>query len=196
MELLEHTLITGIDKMSQAKKISEEQLANRIYKENMKMMSSPEWVWDNLTLFGDVAAGDEKYKQIIVECITKLPFKVRERVLDNVTFIMLSEDILGHHFIMNSIKNSALAKRTKIGNLEICEHEIPIILLNFVSMKNKKKTKIISNIAHEIAHFILGHDSCRHTDRNLEKEADDLCQKWGFERAYKNYEQFGKKKKK
>jgi hypothetical protein len=59
------------------------------------------------------------------------------------------------------------------------------ILLN-LSHRTSKKDKM-TTIAHEIAHGVLNHGS---GGRENERAADDLCEKWGFGRAYKSYEQF------
>ena len=45
-------------------------------------------------------------------------------------------------------------------------------------------------VAHDIAHFILGHHKNGGGGPEKEKEADDLIEKWGFKRAYQSYERF------
>lgn len=50
-------------------------------------------------------------------------------------------------------------------------------------MKNMAEKGIMSTIAHEIAHHELGHHSST-SNPDAEKKADDLCEKWGFDRAY------------
>ena len=42
-----------------------------------------------------------------------------------------------------------------------------------------------SIVAHEVAHFILGHHKTGGGPEK-EREADDLIEKWGFKRAYAN----------
>ena len=60
--------------------------------------------------------------------------------------------------------------------------EKPIIILNFQEMK---KGHEMDTIAHEIAHFILGHNKPKkRSDGKIEREADNLTEKWGFKRAY------------
>jgi Zn-dependent peptidase ImmA (M78 family) len=46
-----------------------------------------------------------------------------------------------------------------------------------------EKNKEMNTIAHEIAHFILGHYRVE-VGSEAERKADDLCEKWGFRRCY------------
>lgn len=71
--------------------------------------------------------------------------------------------------------------------------EMPTILINFSEMDrdNLDEEEMRSIVAHEIAHFILGHHrSGSWTGSGSEEETDDLIVKWGFKRAYQNYERF------
>jgi len=69
-----------------------------------------------------------------------------------------------------------------------------IILLNFDRMKQDHLSEkgIATCIAHEIAHFILGHTT---GTSETERDADDLCEKWGFGREYDDYKKFQDPKK-
>lgn len=54
-----------------------------------------------------------------------------------------------------------------------------------------KKGHESDTVAHEIAHFVLGHyKPKRLSDGKIEREADKLIEKWGFKRVYKSYKQF------
>jgi Zn-dependent peptidase ImmA (M78 family) len=62
---------------------------------------------------------------------------------------------------------------------------LPLIILNFAAMEGKSEREKMAIIAHEIAHYVLGHHkpSCSVADK-AEKEADDLIEKWGFPATY------------
>ena len=64
------------------------------------------------------------------------------------------------------------------------------IFLNMRGRRSRKRK--MTTIAHEIAHVYLGHSDTR-TEANgatCESAADDLCESWGFGRAYANYQAF------
>jgi len=55
-----------------------------------------------------------------------------------------------------------------------------LVVLNFSAMKGEPEPTVRSIIAHEIAHFLLGHSLL--ADSTAENQADDLIEQWGFER--------------
>lgn len=58
-------------------------------------------------------------------------------------------------------------------------------------MRNEGNTEsdMMDTVAHEVAHFILGHyRGSIDSDPKDERRADDLTEKWGFKRAYKESE--------
>ena len=58
-------------------------------------------------------------------------------------------------------------------------------------MDKELESRKMDVIAHEIAHFVLGHHKLENcSNPKNEKEADDLIEKWGFKRVYKEYKQF------
>jgi hypothetical protein len=111
----------------------------------------------------------------ICEVISKLPTRVRERVLDEVDFYLMP---------------GVLGQTEKMFCPSHNEDKVQwSIFLNFNEVRNDKRKR--TTIAHEIAHFILRHDTGRAKRHDsAERKADDLCEKWGFGRAYKNYDQF------
>jgi hypothetical protein len=183
--------------MKEHSKVSDKE-AMELIKQGQKKyenrLNSFEEVAYNLKIFGDVLAEDDKYKGLIIECLLRLPLEIRERVLDKATFIMFSENALGHVFKMHIVENPSAVERSRDGEMAVCDHEILMILLNFGSMKKYKKVRIMTRIAHEIAHFILGHNPTTSIEGNDDKEADDLCEKWGFGRAYKSYIELQRKR--
>jgi predicted Zn-dependent protease with MMP-like domain len=131
----------------------------------------------NLHIIGDVTIDDEKYKRILLETLLKLPEEIREKILDDVLFIFTS----AYGTTFNLFFPSPLKKQVV---------EQKCIILNPALQEKEKKTDegIQDTIAHEIAHIILNHFGS--SDPNFEKEADDLIEKWGFKRAYKDYTRF------
>jgi len=171
------------------KNISDEELGDKIrqqQKEYERWENSAEGIMDKLKIFGELSLEDVKYKNLIIECLLRLPYEIRKKVLDEATFIIASDGTCGHVFKMYIVENLSVAERSRIGKTVFCEHKIPVILLNFSLLKNKPKHCIMTTIAHEIAHFILGHDLVS-IEEDAERKADDLCEKWGFGRAYKSY---------
>ena len=119
-------------------------------------------------LYGETSKGDIRYRHLIDKTLFRLPKNIREKVLNGPIFIMLGDKTHGHIF-----KLKLYGEKT-------------FIQLNFNAMKNRSDLYIMSTIAHEIANFILGHSAVE-SDKNAEKKADDLTEKWGFKRAYINY---------
>lgn len=117
---------------------------------------------------------DLKNKFIIAKTISVLPEKVQVRVIDEVVFIGL-EGGSGQY-------EQVLLKSTKKNGL------IPIIFLDFSGMKSSSENYKMTVIAHEIAHFILGHEASDGGTK-IEKATDNLCEEWGFGRAYKSYDE-------
>ncbi len=138
----------------------------------MKKESSVERIVYDIKIFGDTSPKSKKYKILIAKALLKLPIKIRRRVLKDVLFI-ITDGYAGTIFKLKIIK-------PKILNF---------IILDFNAQKNESKNLILSGIAHEIAHFILEHDT-KNSSLKDEKEADDLCEKWGFKRVYKSYEHY------
>ena len=66
-----------------------------------------------------------------------------------------------------------------------------LIALNFTTMKDLSTEEQMDVVAHEIAHYVLGHHVptvknpvSQEEEKRREIEADDLCEKWGFRRGY------------
>jgi len=185
--IFDHLLTEKMKEHPKISKEEEKELVKQGQKKYENRLNSFEEVVSNLKIFGDILAEDDKYKGLIIECLLRLPLEIRERVLDEATFIMFSENALGHVFKMHIVENPTITERSRDGKMVVCDHEISVILLNFGSMKKYRKARIMTRIAHEIAHFILGHSPTSPIEGNDDKEADDLCEKWGFGRAYESY---------
>ena len=106
----------------------------------------------------------------IIEVLTKIPREIRKDVMEDVVFV---------------VANCSFVETTPSKKV--------MIVLNFEGVKGADRR---TTIAHEIAHYWLLRDSkysfgCDAREgANQEKAADDLCQSWGFGRAYQDYEQF------
>jgi len=69
----------------------------------------------------------------------------------------------------------------KLSRIKTIVMKQTFILLNFTAMEKMSETAKMSIIAHEIAHFVLGHQ--KPNIKVSEEEADDLITKWGFKRS-------------
>ncbi len=161
---------------------------DRLRKEEMKIRSQIEYensfagVFNDLKFFGDTDE-DEKRKRIVAETLLKLPYKVRKKTIDEVLFISMSTAGVTFRFD-GSVK---LRKKdfSQIGEFYQGRIELHFIILNFRRCRKDRKMDVT---AHEIAHFILGHHLKKNTNRGIiEREAEDLAEKWGFRRGYKDY---------
>ena len=171
-----------------------EEKEEREYLEKVKIMNSENEEWENsiegvmynLHTIGDAFVSDEEDKLLIAKTLLKIPKEIREKVLDEVTFI--------HHQIYGIVCNFHLTGvldsediKQQIGDRTFFSKNAPLILLNFGLMRNEKvpESVIMDIVAHEIAHFVLGHHTIEKShDPHNEREADDLVEKWGFVRVY------------
>jgi hypothetical protein len=124
-----------------------------------------------LNVWGDASLGTEKATYLIVRTLATLPRRVRNKVLERVIFVVFAGGQFGTGAIYE-FKESA---------------RVPIIFLNFTGMQRRSQRYQMSTVAHEIAHYILGHFDYSQRSTNAERKADDLTEKWGFEGAYKSY---------
>ena len=147
--------------------------------------------WDNpiesilyeLQTLGDASVVDEEDKVLIAETLLRMPRRIRTKVLREVVFVMM-DDMAGTVIDASFIKSIEKKEFRKIGEKYHANITQPMILLNFYSMKKSKQGKM-ATIAHEIAHFILGHHKSDSKDPKNERHADDLIEKWGFKRTYR-----------
>jgi len=127
----------------------------------------------DLCIYGDVTAESQKHRFMIIKTLAKIPEDTREKVLERTIFIIACKGVFGYPFDMRIIEPQTLH----------------LILLNFGELEGKPEPVILSTIAHETAHSLLGHGHLSGNSK-AEIEADDLIEKWGFERAYKDYSTF------
>ena len=145
----------------------------------------------NLTIFGDETQDDIRFRRLIVEVLKRLPADVRRRVLEEAIFIVAGHTIglstpfyplpiFGEDEEQLKEELRSLMERWPLRSLL----KKRLIILNFALMEREgySEEDMKAAIAHEIAHLALDHDFQKRGD--YEKEADDLCEKWGFKRAY------------
>lgn len=126
----------------------------------------------NLCIWGETTDADEKNSLLIAKTLFELPEDVRMKVIDDRVLFIHTEahGTIGRGFFAEGA-------------------EVPFILLNFRGIKDDRDK--MNTVAHEIAHYILGHDldgvSEDYSENNIEKAADDLTENWGFGRAYGSY---------
>lgn len=145
----------------------------------------------------DSEEGKDGYgKKLIAETIIKLPKGVRNKLFegDGVIFIFSysSAGFVRSLNFMKPILKDTLSVDSD-GN-KYLQFEQPIIFLNFNQMRKGREKDAV---AHEIAHFFLGHYKMKKIiDPRCEREADDLTEKWGFRRSYteKDYKRFEKRR--
>ena len=153
---------------------------------------------DRLTVWDDGEDARDSARSIIAETLQKIPKLDRDKVLKDVIFIIMSGACGAH--LMGLVEDKREYQLIKSpdgqGWVEdaqvLVEIKVPLILLNFALMEKEgvDEEKMRTTVAHKIAHFILRHHIIIKPRAHAEKEADDLIVKWGFKRAYQNYERF------
>jgi hypothetical protein len=127
-------------------------------------MNDLEMIHYNLNVLGGAYESDEM-QVLIAKTILRLPKYLREKVPAEVTFICC-DGMYGQYEFWNW---SPLLSGKPF-------HFIILNLSQIISTEEK-----IYVIAHEIAHFVLGHYPGNIKDcEDIENEADTLCEKWGF----------------
>lgn len=163
---------------------------------------------DGLVILKLAETGQYEDKIIIANTLLNLPENIKEKVLGEVNFVVMPNifgEYIGRVPFQRVITKKELEKCKFDGKVfgwpektYLIKIEQQIILLNLDAMRRKKKSKFLmmSSVAHEIAHFILGHEGANNSNPLNERKADDLVEKWGFKRVYKkkDYKQFEKKK--
>lgn len=154
---------------------------------DMEYENSLEGILQHLRIWGEAATEDEKNKGIIAETLLKLPYKVRMETLSEVVFVIVTAHGLTTKATFPIVLSKGDIKQKGDTYHTIVEH--PLIVLNFKKRMNQSRK--MDTIAHEVAHFILGHHKALNPTkkrRNInERKADDLAEKWGFKRCYEDY---------
>lgn len=195
MKQKEEWLNILINKLKKTGKLNKDKEIIKELKQEKKKFdeweNSVEGILYNLQTLGDATKYDDKDKLLITKTLLKLPKKIRKKVLREVTFVIMQA--LGT--IMKVRFSDVIKEKNikKIGNNIRVAFERVFIFLNFPLIRKRKKSEfsMMSAVAHEIAHFILGHHGLT-SDQKAERKADNLIEKWGFKRVYKTYKHFEK----
>ncbi len=185
---VERLIETDISEMKKVIKDKDRQRAvEEKIRRDMEYENSLEGVLSHLRIMGEATTEGEKNKCIIAETLLSLPYKARRKTLDEVIFVIVTAQGLTAKVTFPKIFGKGELQRKKETYHTIIEH--PLVVLNFKERMNKSRK--MDTIAHEIAHFILGHHKILKLTkqrRNInERKADDLAEKWGFKRRYKDY---------
>jgi len=154
--------------------------------------NSLEGIHDNMRTMADTNIDDEKDKVLIAETLLRIPARVRTKVLEGAIFVLMN-GLYG--IVINGYFSKIISKKELVQlhtrDAVVVPVRQPLIFLNFSEMKNLSKKRKMNITAHEIAHFVLNHhlkpSGSAKEGINMEKEADDLIVKWGFDREYKSY---------
>jgi hypothetical protein len=126
-------------------------------------------IHDELCVIGHACVDDELNNGVIVRTLAKLPAEVRDRALSEVVFVhTVADGTVYPSFIVDGRK--------------------AFILLNFKGMRSERSK--VDLVAHEVAHYVLDASGINEGGEAAERAADDLCEKWGLRRAYKDYGRF------
>ena len=154
---------------------------------DMEYENSLEGILQHLRIWGEAATEDKENKGIIAETLLELPYKIRMETLSEVVFVIVTVHGLTTKASFPIVLSKGDMKQKGKAYHTTIEH--PLIVLNF--KKRMSKSRKMDNIAHEIAHFILGHHKVRNltNQRKIinERKADDQAEKWGFKRCHEDY---------
>jgi hypothetical protein len=185
---VERLIKTDISEMKKVIKDKDRQrdVEGKIRKD-MEYENSLEGILQHLRIWGEAATEDKENKGIIAETLLKLPYKVRMETLSEVVFVIVTAHGLTTKATFPIVLSKGDIKQKGKTYQTIIEH--PLIVLNFKTRMSKSRK--MDTIAHEIAHFILGHHKILNQTKQRksinERKADDQAEKWGFKRCYKDY---------
>jgi len=142
-----------------------------------------------LNIFGDETVEDLKYRRLIIEVLAQIPEEAREKALEEGIFIIAGNTTGASipFYPFPCTDESELRKLVK--EAESLEHFLKrrLIILNFALMEKAGYTEdeMKAVIAHEVAHLVLDHPAGAPVEEaeKKEREADDLAEKWGFQRT-------------
>lgn len=154
--------------------------------------NSLEGIHYNIKTMVATTVDDEKDKILIAETLQRIPARVRTKIFDGAAFVLMNGlyGIVINGYFNRIISKKDLVELPAIGAVVVTVRQ-GLIFLNFGEMKKLSKKRKMNIIAHEIAHFVLKHHLKTSVTAkegiNMEKEADDLIVKWGFDRTHKSY---------
>ena len=150
--------------------------------------NSLEGIHYNIKTMAATTVDDDKDKILIAETLQRIPARARTKIFDEAVFVLMN-GLYG--IVINGYFNRIISKKDLVElparDAVVVTVRQGLIFLNFGEMKKLSKKRKMNIIAHEIAHFVLKHHlktSVRSKEgMKMEKEADDLIVKWGFDRG-------------
>jgi hypothetical protein len=128
-------------------------------------MTDLELIHYNLKILGGEHFCPEEDTYLITKTINRLPRDLWDKITDEVMFISVSNVHGFYAYHPVSVFNS--------------ETDSHFIVLNIGAIKDQEEKMYV--VAHEIAHYILGHHFDNFTKgQDIEQEADNLAEQWGF----------------
>lgn len=168
-EMPEKSIQTKKKEIPDEERASFSQLVKKQNQLLMEWENSIEGILSNTTTFIGCDSPGEDDEVLVGKVLQKLPKKIRTYIQENIQF-----------FIANS---------SSYYKIESQFQKSCTIVLRFEEGDSAKKK--MTTLAHEIAHaWLLRNNHSPNGGLKEERRTDDLCEKWGFGRAYKNYKMF------
>jgi len=107
---------------------------------------------------------EKEFAGVIVETLSRLPKKVRDKVINKVSFELCVDGMV-----------SCIIAHP--------DPDEPTIMFNYPYLAKKSDSFKMKVVAHEIGHFVLNHLPKRvRINKKLDREVDGLCEEWGIGR--------------
>jgi hypothetical protein len=145
--------------------------------QEVKWENSLEGILSQLDIVGTSPSANIKDEIFIVKTLLRLPEDVRNKVLKEVSFIILYAKSTTVKKCLHILFDKKDLKSSSTKERYITAFKRTFIVFNFTHLTDWDKMDII---AHEISHFILGHENSQYYSRDGEKKVEDLIKKWGF----------------
>jgi hypothetical protein len=158
------------------------------FEKNEGWENSTEGVVCRMTFLGSSTTRADEDRAIIARTLLGLPKGIREKVLEKVAFVYTEAEGVICPFCPPPIGIQVDETRSAVMNRLYISERRPrgVILFNF---RGIPEVGVPHLLAHEMAHFILGHKWPKNQGgRSEEMAADDLSESWGFKRAYQTYD--------
>ena len=143
--------------------------------------NSADGIRHSLMVVGEHYVDDDQDVSLVVRVLQKIPEETRAEVLEEVVFVVL-----------RAVGTTSIVRLPTSGGKDGFV-DVNLLVLNFVVMEQDDydESKKMNAIAHEIAHWVLGHHKREVLQSlegvNPEREADALAVKWGFRPSYSDY---------
>ena len=131
-------------------------------------------------------SSDFRDEIFIVKTLLRLPEDIREKVLREVSFILMHGETATIKKCLHILMNRQDLKSTESKDEYVANFKRTFIILNFKDIKDWDKMDVI---AYDIARFIAGSQDPQSYDKDYEEKARAIAEEWGFEKKsqLKNY---------